>query len=150
MRESIFQSDGITNQMLLNYMESLGEFDSESNIVYQSGDGGPIVTFDLAAEYDIDDDWYGEDTIVLYCGDDDYGPKSSRLTLEDFEKLLDANLSKQVVLPGNGIPVREIGMCKNFKELKKHIQEREYGNDAARELKKAKLHYPVLVLDDCI
>lgn len=150
MRESIFQSEGITNQMLLNYMKSLGEFDEESNIVYQSGDGGPIVTFDVAAEYDIDDDWYGKDTIVLYCSDDDYGPKSSRLTLEDFEKLLNANLSKQVVLPGNGIPVREIGMCKNYKELKKLLQEREYGNDAARELKKAKLHYPILVLDDCI
>lgn len=148
--KSIFQSDGITNQMLLNSIKFLGEFDADSNIVYQSGDGGPIVTFDVAAKYDIDDSWYGKDTIVLYRGDDDYGPKSSRLTLEDFEKLLNANLLKQVVLPGNSIPVKEIGMCKNFKELKEHIQEREYGNNAAHELKKAKLHYPVLVLDDCI
>ena len=150
MRESIFQSGGITNQMLLNYMESLGEFDEESNIVYQSGDGGPIVTCDVAAKYDIDNSWYGKDTIVLFCSDDDYGPKSSRLTLGDFEQLLYSNLSKQVVLHGNGIPVKEIGMCKNFKELKKYIQKREYGNNVAPEIKKAKLHYPVLVLDDCI
>lgn len=43
MQESIFQSEGITNQMLLNYMKILGEFDEESNIVYQAGDGGPVI-----------------------------------------------------------------------------------------------------------
>lgn len=150
MQESIFQSDGITNQMLLNYMKSLGEFDEESNIVYQAGDGGPVIGFDIAAEYDIDDDFYGEDTIVLYCGDDDYNPKSQRLTLEDFRKILEANPSKQIVLPGNGIPVREIGMCKNYKELKEFIQSREYEDNMAGNIKKSKLHYPVLVLDDCI
>lgn len=150
MRESIFQSDGITNQMLLNYMKSLGEFDADSNIVYQAGDGGPVVGFEIAAEYDIDDDFYGEDTIVLYCGDKDYSPKSQRLTLEDFRKILEANPSKQIVLPGNGIPVREIGMCKNYKELKEFIQSREYEDDMAGNIKKSKLHYPVLILDDCI
>jgi hypothetical protein len=150
MRESIFQNGGITNQQLLCYIESLGEFDVDSNIIYQSGDGGPVITFDVAAEYDIDDSWYGKDTIVLYCSDDDYGPKSSRLTLEKFTKLLDANLSKQVVLPGNGIPVKEIGMCKNFKELNEFIQSREYGENMAPNIKKMRLHYPVLVLDDCI
>lgn len=150
MRESIFQSGGITNQQLLCYIESLGEFDVDSNIVYQSGDGGPVITFDVAAEYDIDDSFYGKDTIVLYCSDDEYSPKSSRLTLEYFAKLLDANLSKQVVLPGNGIPVREIGMCKNFKELNEFIQSREYEDNMAPNIKKMRLHYPVLVLDDCI
>lgn len=150
MQESIFQSEGITNQMLLNYMESLGEFDEESNIIYQAGDGGPVIGFDIAAEYDIDDDFYGKDTIVLYCGDEDYSQKSPRLTLEDFRKILEANPSKQVVLPGNGIPVREIGMCKNYKELKEFIQSREYEDNMAENIKKSKLHYPVLVLDDCI
>ncbi|MBR6611961.1 MAG: hypothetical protein IKK93_06915 [Campylobacter sp.] len=150
MRESIFQSNGITNQMLLNYMESLGEFDEESNIVYQAGDGGPVVGFDIAAEYDIDDDWYGKDTIVLYSSDDDYYPKSPRLTLEDFKKILEANKSKQVVLPGNGFPVKEIGICKNYRELKKFIQSREFEDNMAKSIRKSKLHYPVLVLDDCI
>lgn len=150
MQESIFQSDGITNQMLLNYMKSLGEFDTDSNIVYQAGDGGPVIGFEIAAEYDIDDDFYGEDTIVLYCGDEDYSPKSQRLTLEDFRKILEANPSKQIVLPGNGIPVKEIGMCKNYKELKEFIQSREYEDDMAGNIKKSKLHYPVLILDDCI
>lgn len=150
MHESIFQNDGITNQQLLNYMESLGEFDEESNIVYQAGDGGPVIGFDIAAEYDIDDSFYGKDTIVVYCSENDYHPKSSRLTLGDFRKILEANPSKQVVLPGNGIPVREIGMCKNYKELKKFIQSREYEDDMAGNIKKSKLHYPVLVLDDCI
>ena len=150
MQESIFQSDGITSQMLLNYMESLGEFDEESNIVYQAGDGGPVIGFDIAAEYDIDDSFYGKDTIVVYCSEDDYSPKGQRLTLEDFRKILEANPSKQVVLPGNGIPVREIGMCKNYKELKKFIQSREYEDDMAGNIKKSKLHYPVLILDDCI
>ena len=150
MRESIFQSNGITNQMLLNYMESLGEFDEESNIIYQAGDGGPVIGFDIAAEYDIDDSFYGKDTIVVYCSEDDYRPKSPRLTLEDFRKILEANPSKQVVLPGNGVPVKEIGMCKNYKELKEFIQSREYEDNMARNIKKSKLHYPVLVLDDCI
>ena len=150
MHESIFQSEGITSQMLLNYMKSLGEFDEESNIVYQAGDGGPVIGFDIAAEYDIDDSFYGKDTIVVYCSEDDYSPKSPRLTLGDFRKILEANPSKQVVLPGNGIPVREIGMCKNYKELKEFIQSREYEDDMAGNIKKSKLHYPVLVLDDCI
>ena len=150
MRESIFQNEGFTNQMLLNYIESLGDFDSESNIVYQAGDGGPVIGFDIAAEYDIDDSFYGKDTIVIYCSEDDYNPKSLRLTLDDFIKILKANPSKQVVLPGNGIPVKEIGMCKNYKELKKLIQSREYEDDMAGNIKKSKLHYPVLVLDDCI
>ena len=150
MRETIFQSGGFTNQTLLAYMESLGEFDNESNIIYQAGDGGPVIGYDIAAEYDIDDSFYGKDTIVLYCSDDDYGPKRSRLTLENFRKILEANPSKQVVLPGNGIPVQEIGMCKNYKELKEFIQSREYEDDMAENIKKSKLHYPVLVLDDCI
>ena len=150
MQETIFQSGGITNQMLLKYIDTLGCFDDESNIVFQTGDGGPVIGFEIAAQFEIDDNWYGKDTIVIVCSDDDYGPKSSRLTLEDFRKILETNPSKQVLLPGNGIPVKEIGMCRNYKELKKFIQSREFEDNMARNIKKSKLHYPVLVLDDCI
>ena len=150
MVESEYQNDGFNNEQILQFIES-NDFNLNSEIVYQAGDGGPVVTYDVAEEIVEDDSFYGEDTIVLFSGDVPYiDPKTNKTTLKEFMQNLEENISKQVVLVGNGIPVRQMFKCENFKELKKYIQKREFDSNAAPEIKKAKLHYPVLVLDDCI
>ncbi len=146
MKESEYQNDGFNNEQILQFIES-NDFNLNSEIIYQAGDGGPVVTYDVAEEIVTDDPFYGEDTIVLFSGD---GSETNKITLKEFMQNLEENISKQVVLVGNGIPVRTMLKCENFKELKKYIQGREFGENAAPEIKKAKLHYPVLVLDDCI
>lgn len=150
MVKSEYRNDGYTNEQILQFIES-NALNKNSNVIRQAGDGGPIITFDIVEKVLIDDpiEGGGENTI-LPCGDDEpISPNSNKMTLEEFIKILKENISKRVVTE-ESIPIKELIICQNFKELEKYIKYREYGMNVSPEMKKANLNYPVLVLDDCL
>lgn len=150
MIESEYQNDGYTNEQILQFIES-NVLNKNSNIIKQVGDGGPIITFDIVEKVLIDDsiEGAGENTILLSGSDEPISPNSNKMTLEEFIEILKENISK-IVVTTEYLPIKELIICQNFKELEGYIKYREYGMNVSPEMEKANLNYPVLVLDDCL
>lgn len=150
MIKSEYQNDGYTNEQILQFIES-NALNKDSNIIRQAGDGGPIITFDVVNEVFIDDpvEGAGENTILISGDDEPISPNSNKMTLEEFIKILKENISK-IVVTTEYLPIKELIICQNFKELEEYIKYREYGMNVSPEMEKANLNYPVLVLDDCL
>lgn len=147
---TLFKSEGFSNKDLLDVVANYG-LKQNSNIIYQAGDAGPTITFDVAEEIVVDT-LYDEDKVITLYGGGTPGinPKSGKSTVEDFIDVIYNNMSKKVALIGNGLCVKEVAVCDNFESLKEYIIDREDNKNVLTAIEKANLNYPVLVLDDCV
>ena len=95
---NLFKSEGFSNKDLLDVIANYG-LKQNSNIVYQAGDAGPTITFDVAEEIVVDTLYDENEVITLYGGDaPGINPKSGKSTVEDFIDVIYNNMSKKLLL----------------------------------------------------